>query len=219
FRMRAQAVQAADKMIGDLQAELVASGHDKDTYIFFASDNGYHMGERSQLPGKMTAFDTDIHVPLVVTGPGVPAGIKIDQIAQNIDLCPTFAELAQAAPPATINGHSLVQLLHGQTVADWRNVALIEHHDPKFDPADPDQDSGVVVNPPTYEAIRTATRVYVEYVGGETEFHDRTTDPYELSNTAAGLSAGEVAKLHATIAAIQSCTTAAECWTAQHMAP
>jgi N-acetylglucosamine-6-sulfatase len=219
FRMRAQAVQAADAMIGAVQSELVASGHDKDTYIFFASDNGYHMGERSQPPGKMTAFDTDIHVPLVVTGPGVPAGIKINQIAQNIDLCPTFAELGRTAPPATINGHSLVQLLHGETVADWRDVALIEHHDPKYDPTDPDADSGVVNNPPTYEAIRTATSVYVEYVTGEDEFHDRTTDPYELKNTAAGLSAAEVAKLHGTIAAIQSCTTAAECWTAQHMAP
>ena len=187
YRMRAQAVQAFDEMIGALQQQLKATGRDQDTYLFFTSDNGYHMGERSQQPGKMTAFDTDIHVPLVVVGPGVPAGLKIDQMAQNIDLCPTFAELAHAAAPATVNGHSLVQLAHGDAVADWRNVALIEHHDPKFDPTDPDADTDVVKNPPTYSALRTLTSVYVEYVGGETEFHDRTADPYELHNTAATL--------------------------------
>jgi arylsulfatase A-like enzyme len=217
FRKRVQAVQAVDEMIGALEQELVASGHDKDTYLFFASDNGYHMGERSQPPGKMTAFDTDIHVPLIVTGPGVPKGMKVAQIAQNIDLCPTFAELAGTAPPATLNGHSLVALLHGEATSDWRNVALIEHHDPKFDPNDPDADTGVVKNPPTYAALRTATAVYVEYVGGELEYHDRTTDPNELHNTAAALSAADAAKLHATLQAIAACSTAAGCWSAQHM--
>ncbi len=217
FRMRAQAVQAVDEMIGALQKQLTDTGHDKDTYIFFASDNGYHMGEHSQPPGKMTAYNTDIHVPLIVTGPGVPPGTQIDQIAQNIDLCSTFAELGQATVPSTVNGHSLVQLLHGDNVGDWRNVALIEHHDPKFDPSDPDADTGVVKNPPTYDALRTVDSVYVEYVGGETEYHDRKTDPYELANTAASLPAARVKKLHDTIAAIKMCKTAADCWAAQHM--
>jgi arylsulfatase A-like enzyme len=217
FRMRAQAVQAVDEMIGALQQQLVMSGHDKDTYIFFASDNGYHMGEHAQPPGKQTAFDTDIHVPLIVTGPGVPAGLEIDEMVQNIDLCPTFADIAATPPPATANGHSLLSLLHGDRPADWRDVVLIEHHDPKYDPTDPDADPGDVKNPSTYEAIRTATTVYVEYVTGETEYHDRTTDPNELSNTAASLTPATVAKLHATIGAIAACKTAEECWTAQHM--
>src|SRR5262249_38258161 len=185
------------------------------TYIFFASDNGYHMGEHEQPPGKQTAFDTDIHVPLVVTGPGVPAGLKIDELAQNIDLCATFAEIADTPAPATINGHSLLSLLHGEKAMDWRDVVLVEHHDPGYDPTDPDADPGDVKNPSTYNAIRTATTVYVEYVTGETEFHDRTTDPDELANTAASLSAATIAKLHATIAAIAGCKTAAEGWTAQ----
>ena len=63
----------------------------------------------------------------------------------------------------------------------------------------------------------SATTVYVEYVTGETEFHDRATDPDELSNTAASLPAATVAKLHATIAAIAACETADDCWSAQHM--
>ncbi len=220
FRQRVRSVQAIDEMIGALQAALKASGHDQDTYLFFASDNGYHMGERSQLPGKQTAFDTDIHVPLIVTGPGVPAGLMIDQIAQNIDLCPTFADIAETPAPATVNGHSLLQLAHGEQTADWRNVALVEHHDPKFDPNDPDADTGDTgKNPPTYNALRTANSVYVEYVGGDIEYHDRTADPYELDNIAANLSAAQLAKLHDSLSALKTCKTAVECWTAGHLAP
>jgi len=219
FRMRAQAVQAVDQMIGELQAMLKASGHDKDTYLFFTSDNGYHIGERSMRPGKQTAFDTDIHVPLVVTGPGVPAGVVLEQMAQNIDLCPTFAEIAETAPPTTVNGHSLLQLLRGKAVPNWRNVVLVEHHDAKFDPNDPDADTGVLKTPPTYNALRTVSSVYVEYVGGETEYHDRTTDPFELTNTATALPPAQVSKFHDAIAAISTCKTAAACWTAQHLAP
>lgn len=217
FRMRAQAVQAVDAMIGALQAALVQSGHDKDTYLFFTSDNGYHIGEHSLRPGKQTAFDTDIHVPLVVTGPGVPAGLIVDEMAQNIDLCPTFAAIGDTPPPATVNGHSLLQLMHGESVTDWRNVVLVEHHDAKFDPSDPDADTGVVKTPPTYNALRTVNSVYVEYVGGETEYHDRTSDPDELKNTAAGLPAAQVTKMHNTISTITGCKTAAQCWAAQHM--
>jgi arylsulfatase A-like enzyme len=216
FRKRAQSVQAIDEMIGKLQETLKAIGHHRDTYIFFSSDNGYHMGERSQRAGKQTAFDTDIRVPLIVTGPGVPKGVTIDKIAQNIDLCPTFAELAGTAPPPTVNGHSLVALLHGQSAADWRNVALIEHHDAAYDPNDPDVTSDNR-QPPTYEALRSADRVYVKYANGETEYHDHKTDPYELTNTAASLSTAQIKLLGDTIEAIKNCHTDAACWAAQHV--
>src|SRR5262249_17762688 len=74
FRKRAQSVLAVDKMIGELQAAVAAIGETENTYFVFSSDNGYHMGEYRLLPGKMTAYDTDIHVPLIVTGPGIAAG-------------------------------------------------------------------------------------------------------------------------------------------------
>jgi N-acetylglucosamine-6-sulfatase len=70
---------------------------DQNTYIVFSGDNGYHMGEYSLRPGKMTPFDTDIEVPLVIIGPDVKAGTTVSAIAENIDLCPTFAELGGAA--------------------------------------------------------------------------------------------------------------------------
>ena len=52
----------------------------------FSSDNGLHTGEYRLMPGKLTAFDTDIHVPLVIVGPGVPAGQSTDAMTENVDL-------------------------------------------------------------------------------------------------------------------------------------
>ena len=113
---------ALTQMIGELEAALAATGQEKNTYVIFSSDNGYHMGEYRLRPGKMTAYDTDVHVPLVVIGPDVPAGRTVDAIAENIDLCPTFIQLAGADQLPNIDGSSLAVLLHGQSAQGWRTT-------------------------------------------------------------------------------------------------
>jgi N-acetylglucosamine-6-sulfatase len=215
FRKRAQSVLAVDQMIGELQAAVAALGEADNTYFVFSSDNGYHMGEHRLMPGKMTAFDTDIRVPLIITGPGVPAGVTLDDIAENIDLCPTFSELAGLTPAPTIDGRSLVRLLHGEKVADWRTVALVEHHGPVTDRTDPDLPGMRSGNPPSYEAMRSATSVYVEYANGEREYHDLTTDLDELHNTYASLPDETKASLHAALTALSTCQGAQACRAAE----
>ena len=222
FRKRAQSVLAVDKMIGDLQAAVAAIGQEKNTYFVFSSDNGYHMGEHRLRPGKMTAFDTDIHVPLIVTGPGVPGGLSVDEVVENIDLNPTFTEMTGVAPMPTVEGHSLMSLLQGQktknnTNEDWRTVTLVEHHGPLHAPTDPDMPARRSGNPPSYEAIRSRTAVYVEYADGDREYHDLVADPWELHNTFSSLSQAQKDLLHAAVAAIQNCQDAASCWAAQHV--
>src|SRR5207237_871996 len=93
FRLRAQDVQSVDRMIGRIEAALAADGIERNTYLVFSSDNGLHTGEYRLMPGKLTAFDTDIHVPLVVVGPGVPAGLRSAAMAENVDLADTFAQI------------------------------------------------------------------------------------------------------------------------------
>jgi N-acetylglucosamine-6-sulfatase len=215
FRMRAQAVLAVDKMIGELQAAVAAIGEENNTYFVFSSDNGYHMGEHRLMPGKMTAYDTDIRVPLIVTGPGVPRGITVDEIVANVDLCPTFAELAGAQSPPNVDGRSLVPLLHGQKVADWRTVALVEHRGPHTDRSDPDAPAERSGNPTTYEAIRALTSVYVEYADGEREYHDLATDPHELRNSFASLPNEAKASLHTLLERVKNCHDAASCQAAE----
>jgi arylsulfatase A-like enzyme len=216
FRKRVLDVQAVDRMIGAVEQTLATTGVAGDTDIVFSSDNGYHMGEYRLNPGKMTAFDTDVHVPLVVAGPGVRAGATVSQPAQNIDLRPTFEALAGAPTPADVDGHSLVPLLAGQSQPDWRTAALIEHHGPDTDPTDPDHPAVHSGNPPSYEALRTDRYTYVEYADGTREYYDRATDPNELHNTVSGLSRSTLTMLHDALHAMATCHGQTACWSAAH---
>ena len=216
FRKRVQAVQSVDRMIGSLQETLRRTGAAANTDIVFSSDNGYHMGEYRLTPGKMTAFDTDIHVPLVVSGPGIPAGRSVAESTENIDLCPTFETLGGAQVPGNVDGRSLVPLLRGQKVTGWRTTALVEHHGPDTTPGDPDRPGVGSGNPPSYEALRTAGYTYVEYADGTREYYDRVSDPHELDNIARRLSAARLAALHKSVLALSTCHGQAACWKAGH---
>jgi arylsulfatase A-like enzyme len=208
YRKRVEADMAVDDMIGHLEKELQAKGVAKNTYFVFSSDNGYHMGEYRLLPGKQTAFDTDIHVPLVVAGPGVPAGHAAGQLASNIDLCPTFEDLGGARPTGTPDGVSLAPLLHGQQPGNWQKAVLIEHHGPNDRPGDPDRQNAKHADPPSYEAVRTAHALYVRYSNGEQEYYDTVHDPNELHNLAGR---GIPPAMPKTLNALSHCHNAAAC--------
>ena len=223
FRMRAQAVEAVDRLLARVQAALAARGLAGDTYIVFSSDNGYHMGQHRLLPGKETAFDTDIRVPLIIAGPGVPQGRIISNVVQNTDLYPTFVQLAGRQPRPTIDGHSLLPLLHPRPAGRplrWPTVALIEHHGPS-DVHDPDFENGELGgNPHAYEAIRLSNKqfgnaVYVEYTKtGKREYYNIDRDPFEQNNTYNRLSASTRAQLHRILVRLKNCHNASACWAA-----
>ncbi|NGN64578.1 sulfatase [Streptomyces sp. A7024] len=213
FAKRARSLLAVDAMIGKLRDELKAKGMDDDTYLVFGSDNGFHMGEHRLRQGKQTAYDTDIKVPLIITGPDVPAGRKVSQIAENVDLSPTFQDLAGAEPASTVDGSSLVDLLHGKEPDDWRRAALIEHHraDAGQRKGDPDKPRKFSGDPPDYAAMRTADYLYVEYGTGEREFYDMKSDPLQLKNAWDSVPEEKRAQLHEDLAAMQKCEGSKSC--------
>ncbi|MEU6404238.1 sulfatase [Streptomyces sp. NPDC046985] len=211
FAKRVRSVQAVDAMIGRIQDELKAKGLADDTYLMFGSDNGFHMGEHRLRPGKQTAYDTDVRVPMMVTGPGVPAGKTVSQLVQNTDLNPTFQALAGLPAPSTADGLSLADLMHGRSPDHWRQSVLIEHHHPETKAGDPDAAPKAAGNPPTYEAIRTADSLWVEYADGEREYYDTHADPNELKNKAGTLSDARKKSLHATLSALAHCHGSANC--------
>jgi N-acetylglucosamine-6-sulfatase len=216
FRKRAQAVQSVDRMLTAVESTLRADGILHNTYIVFSSDNGLHTGEYRLMPGKLTAFDTDIHVPLVIAGPGIEPGTRSGALAENVDLAKTFAAIGGVNTMQN-DGHTLVPLLQGGTPPEWRNALLVEHRGPVTDPQDPDAQTRVTGNPPSYEAIRAQQFLYVEYDTGEREFYNLQNDPYELHNIFGQLSGSQRELLHGELSAMSNCHTGPACWAAEHI--
>jgi arylsulfatase A-like enzyme len=212
YEKRVESVQAVDRMIGHLVEVLRVNRQLSNTYFVFSSDNGFHMGQYALLPGKQTAFDTDIRVPLVVTGPGIAAGSQTAAMTSSIDLAPTFEQIAGATPTDAPDGTSLLSLWHGAPPpASWQRAVLVEHHHGPNLPSDPDRQPMRAGNPPSYEAMRTADELYVEYAGGGREFYDTARDPLELHNLAPTLAPAQLATLHAELSGLAHCHGATAC--------
>jgi N-acetylglucosamine-6-sulfatase len=196
FVRRVQTMQAVDEMVADIIQLLEENGQLENTYIFFTSDNGFHMGEHSLPSGKMLAYEEDIRVPFMVRGPGIRPGTTVTQMTANIDLAPTFAELAGAEVADFVDGRSFVPFLFGQAeeVTDWRKALLLET-------GYLDRESHVIA----YRGIRAEDFTYVEYESGELEFYDLTADPYQLDNLAGELDAETLSLLHSWLEQLTAC--------------
>jgi N-acetylglucosamine-6-sulfatase len=187
---------AVDEMIGRLMETLKESGKLENTYIFFTSDNGYHIGQHRLTAGKWTAYDEDTRVPLIVRGPGVQKGRTLSHLVLNNDLAPTLAKLAEVSSPPFVDGRSLRPLLKEDPPppGEWRSAFLVEAASelgedsrlPLSGDARPGEDRrsvpGANWGRPGLEAVRTADHLYVEYETGERELYDLKEDPYQLRN-------------------------------------
>jgi arylsulfatase A-like enzyme len=131
---------------------------------------------------------------------------------QNIDLAPTFDDLAGTSVPQGVDGRSIVPLLHGADVP-WRSIGLVEHLKEGTSPDDPDRQSAAAGSLPSYVALRSPTWTYVQYVDGEREFYERLADPDMLHNIYGRLSERRVAQLEARVAALSACA-GSSCWRA-----
>jgi arylsulfatase A-like enzyme len=213
FRLRAQSVQAVDRMIGELRAQLRALGVARNTYFVFNSDNGYHMGERRLIAGKQTAWDHDVRVPLVVVGPGVPPSSTTSALAANVDLRPTFQELAGARIGSHVEGRSLVGFLRGTPPPEWRTMTLVEHRGAYTEVADPDFQGRREGKPPSYVALRFPDALYVQFESARfaPEYYDLTTDPDERQNLYPTLPVARRAQLAAQLELMHACAGGASC--------
>ena len=148
-------------------------------------------------------------MPLLVRGPGITAGRSIDQLASNIDLAPTIAALAGVPIPNFVSGRSLVPLLQGSQPRTWRKATISQfYREDKGDSAELSSEA-VVDQPgaPSFLALRTLNRAYVEYVTGERELYDLANDPHQLRNLASESGyAAEVDRFHAWLDAFRACS-------------
>jgi arylsulfatase A-like enzyme len=209
YRRRLQSMQAVDEAVARLVKTLREAGQIGNTYLFFTSDNGHHLGQHRFPAGKYTSYEEDIRVPLLVRGPGVPEGKALSDLVLSIDLAPTFAALAGTHMPGA-DGRSLLPLWSAAPPAAGRRVVLIEQRlfgrDLANGELEPDEAGEQSPWPPVrYAGLRTASYKYVEYANGERELYDLAADPYELRNRASELAPAVRSRLSKLLAGLRHC--------------
>jgi N-acetylglucosamine-6-sulfatase len=212
YRRRIQSLQAVDEAVAAVVRTLEAAGQLENTYILFTSDNGFHMGQHRLKPGKYTPYETDVHMPLFVRGPGIAPGSSTPLLTSSVDFAPTLADLAGVKLPFSVDGRSLAPILHGETPSGWRQVILLEQFEFKPDEnapdsvlEPPDPQDGTVSAYPSHLGVRTPGLKYVEYGTGELEVYDLSRDPDELSNLAARTQPSWLAQMSSLARALGAC--------------
>ena len=156
LRDRARMVQSVDRLVMRILREVP-----RNTYVVLTSDNGLHVGQHGLGVGKGAAYDSDIRVPLLVVGPRVRPGVR-HQVVSNIDLAPTFEELAGLSPSDYRSGESLVPTFASPNRED-RSYAFVEHTWSAVR-GGPDQFAYVTIDMvPSYVAVRSRSSILIRY--------------------------------------------------------
>ena len=167
-------IAGVDENIARLLKALDELGLAQDTVVVYASDNGYFLGEHSS-GDKRSLYDESLRIPFLVRYPRLfGKGTTVDELVTNVDLAPTFLDLAGVPVPPEMHGASWKELAAGRKPAKWRTGFLAEYY----------TEQGEV---PTCYALRTPTHKLVKYPSHPewTEVFDLTADPYEIKNLAA----------------------------------
>lgn len=168
-------LSAVDDSVGRILAYLEANDLARNTLVIFTSDNGYQIGEHG-LIDKRTAYEPSVRVPFVAWGPGViPAGSTNPGLIRNLDLAPTFLDIAGLPMPDHFEGQSAWDLLTGTVPAtDWHAPDFIYEYYWEYN---------FPMTPTTF-AIRRGSLKYIQYYGvyDTDELYDLSADPDELRN-------------------------------------
>jgi len=118
------AVAHADSTVAELVTELKALGILSQTLIIISSDHGEVLGQDGSTlghPAKETVDDL-LHTPLILAGPGIPRGRRVDVRTQNADIVPTLADLLVLATEAEFDGKSLRPLLEAEPAEPLHDI-------------------------------------------------------------------------------------------------
>ena len=168
-------ISGVDRMVGRFVDELQRLGVADNTIILYTSDHGFLIGERGHSDCWLL-YDNSMRVPLVVYDPRADAarrGVRLEQMALNIDLGPTLLELAGLPVPEMVQGRSLLPLLRGEPVA-WRDDFFCEHLFTR---------PTVII--PRCEGVRSRDWKYIRYIDEEPlyeELYHLESDPDEARN-------------------------------------
>jgi arylsulfatase A-like enzyme len=186
-RWRLRSMRAVEEMMATVLRALDNTGRLGSTYFIFTSDNGLLMGQHRYPARKNNFYEESTRVPLMIRGPGLGPRTE-DRLVLSIDLAPTLLELAGAPVPASVDGRSLVPLLHRPPPESWRTDVLVEAGSPA----------------PGF-GLRTPDWSYIENTTGEIELYDMRRDRWQLESLHRDAEPALLQSLHERVRALRSC--------------
>ncbi|MDF1861133.1 MAG: sulfatase-like hydrolase/transferase, partial [Verrucomicrobiales bacterium] len=165
-------VKGVDDNLGKVFDYLDSSGLAENTVVIYTADQGFFLGEHG-LYDKRFIYEESLRVPLLVHWPGVvkPGSVQEDLVL-NLDYAETILDLAGHEVPEEMQGRSLVPLLKGEPVEDWREAFYYRYYFSHFDT-------------PAHIGMQTATEKLIHFDGMDYwELYDLEKDPAEVVNRA-----------------------------------
>ena len=161
-------ITEADRQVGRLVTSL--GNRAASTLIVVTSDHGEAFGEHGEISHSVFVYDTTLHVPLIITGPGAKAGGRIKGSVSLVDVAPTVVKVL-GLPALDADGVDLSAALSGGEPAD--RTLYAETFAPLLD-----------FGWSPLRAVRQGGWKYIE--APKPEVYHVAADPKESANTAAG---------------------------------
>ena len=155
-------IKLIDEQVGMLLDALEMRDMLDNTIIIFTSDHGEMLGDHG-LFQKQVPYEPSIHVPLIVTGPGIRAGAESDVLLDMMDLNPTICALADVEAAPDMDARSFDGILNGKQTEHRQNIVFAM---------------------PQYRGLRNRRHKFVENSDDMPELYDLINDPKETLNIA-----------------------------------
>ena len=188
-------VANVDSALEDLFEFLDEQGMTEDTLIIFCSDHGEEFNEHGGFEHGKTQYEEQVHVPLIVKGPGFGAGERIDECVANLDILPTILRYLGVAQPESMGGVPLQETLTGEK----RDNRVILGEESLYD-------SGIMYS------LSWPFKCILDYNSEESTFYNLVNDPGETKDASAGNPEGKAALLAALGMLIRPETSAIHIW-------
>ena len=183
-----RSVTSMDKEIGRILKYLEESGLADNTIVIYSSDQGFYLGDHGWFD-KRWMYEESLRMPLIIRWPEITQpGSLNGYMVQNIDYAPTFLEMAGIPVPDDIQGKSIIPLLKGEKVKDWKDAVYYHYL------AYPDWH---MVRP--HYGVRTDRyKLIHHYTRNEWELFDLEKDPDEMVSVYSDPAYSDIVKMMTT---------------------
>lgn len=112
-----------DDEIGRLLRHLERSGRAEHTVVVFTTDHGDLIGDHGLLMKGPWHYDKCIRCPLILAGPGIPAGAVCRELTSTLDFFPTIVRVAGRVPGVPLEGRAIP--VSPPAMEDWRGCPQV----------------------------------------------------------------------------------------------